>query len=207
LVPTSRVLRHDFAPRRPDLGFDGPIDNAPHPRTARSTRRATRLRGSAALLLVALLAGGSVACTRKDPAAGTTLPDVALSDLTTGDAASWPTDGKPVIINFWASWCTPCRAEMPAFDRVAARLGDRVHIVGVTDERNLANARKAAKRAAVSYPLYVDEDQRLLIDLNLSGLPGTVFVDGRGKVLGRHLGALTEAELTKEIQDRYGIRA
>jgi thiol-disulfide isomerase/thioredoxin len=161
----------------------------------------------AALLLVALLALGTVACTRKDPAAGGTLPAVALTDLTTGKAVRWPTDDKPVIVNFWASWCTPCRAEMPAFDRVAARLGDRVHILGVTDERNLASARKAAKRAAVRYPLYVDEDQRLLIDLNISGLPGTVFVDGTGKVLGRHLGALTEAELTKEIQDRYGIRA
>jgi thiol-disulfide isomerase/thioredoxin len=158
------------------------------------------------LLLVAVLALAPAACTRKDSSAGSPLPDVALSTLVGGTAMHWPDDGKPVIVNFWASWCTPCRREMPAFQRVANKLGDRVHIIGVTDETNLANARKAATRSGVSYPLWVDEDQRLLIDLSISGLPGTVFADGSGKVLGRHLGALTEDELLSQIEDRYGIR-
>jgi peroxiredoxin len=96
---------------------------------------------------------------------------------------------------------------MPAFEAVHQRLGDQVAIVGVTDEDDHAASANAAKKSGATYPLLVDEDQTLLTDLRVSGLPGTVFVDADGKVIGRHLGALTEAELTKEIKDRYGITA
>lgn len=154
-----------------------------------------------ALLLVA------PACARQDGGEGKPLPAASLSSLATGKPADLDPDGTPMVINFWASWCTPCRAEMPAFERVHQDLGDQVTIVGVTDEDDHEAAADAARKAGVTYPLLVDDGQTLLTDLRVSGLPGTVFVDADGNVVGRHLGALTEAELTKEIEDRYGITA
>jgi thiol-disulfide isomerase/thioredoxin len=162
-----------------------------------------------AWLLVAALVLVAPACAHDGGASGKPLPPATLTSLTTGKPASWEAEaeGRPLVINFWASWCTPCRREMPAFEEVHQRLGDQVAIVGVTDEDDGAASSEAAKAAGVTYPLLVDEDQTLLTDLRVTGLPGTVFVDADGRVVGRHLGALTEDQLTKEIEDRYGITA
>jgi len=162
------------------------------------TARLARFVAVALLLVVP-------ACARHDTGEGEPLPDATLSSLSTGEPADLATDGTPLVINFWASWCAPCRAEMPAFERVHQGLGDQVRIVGVTDEDDHDASTEAAEAAGVTYPLLTDDDQTLLTDLKISGLPGTVFVDADGKVIGRHLGALTEAELMKEIEARYDI--
>lgn len=177
--------------------------SAPSPAAAPRPRRL----GSAALVGLALvLALAAIpACSHGAQASGTPLPDATLHDLTTGKATSWSADGKPLVVNFWASWCTPCRKEMPAFEQVSKQVGDRVRIVGVTDEEDLTKAKKAAATAGVTYPLLVDVDQTLLSDVGITGLPGTVFVDAKGEIVGRHLGALTADQLTKEIEKRYGI--
>lgn len=160
----------------------------------------------ARLVVATTLVVALAACSHSS-SSGKPLPEAKLSNLATGKVADWPADGKPMVVNFWASWCTPCRKEMPAFEQVHQKLGDRVAIVGVTDEDDHAAAKKAAEAAGVTYPVLVDDDQTLLTDLKVSGLPGTVFVDADGKVESVHLGALTEAALTKEIEDRYGITA
>lgn len=160
--------------------------------------RLTRFAVAALLLVIP-------ACAHQDIGKGEPLPRASLRSLSTAEPADLETDGTPLVINFWASWCAPCRAEMPAFEQVHQELGDQVRIVGVTDEDDHDASTKAADAAGVTYPLLVDEDQTLLTDLKISGLPGTVFVDADGKVIGRHLGALTEADLLKEIEDRYAI--
>ena len=134
------------------------------------------------------------------------LPRVTLTDLTTGDKVDWPAD-RPLVINLWATWCAPCRKEMPAFQAVHEKLGDQVTIAGVSDDPDLDGARKAAKAAGVDYPLLVDIDSRLMVDLGIAGLPATVFVDENGTVLGKRLGAMTEAELRQEIEKRYDIKS
>ena len=175
----------------------------PEPDGRRASARALGAFLALALVLVTALAG----CSSDDggKAAGKPLPDVALTDLATGRDASWPASGTPTVVNFWASWCGPCRKEMPAFQQVADRLGKKVTIIGVTDETDHDASRKAARTSGASYPLLVDDDQELLIDLGLASLPATVFVDADGKVVGRHTGALTESELLAQIKDRYGI--
>lgn len=137
--------------------------------------------------------------------AGEPLPDATLVALDTGEAADWPGEGTPLVVNLWASWCTPCRKEMPAFDEVSRELDGEVAIVGVTDERDLDAARDAADQAGVTYPLLADEGQTLLVDLDVSGLPGTVFVDADGTVVDRHLGALSADQLRDKIEDLYDI--
>ena len=155
-----------------------------------------------ALALALVLAACSGASS--DGAGATQLPAVHLTDLESGKDATWPT-GTPLVVNLWASWCSPCRKEMPAFDRVARKVDGKVAIVGVTDDLQRDAAVTAAQKAAVSYPLRYDEDAALMTDLGITGLPATVFVDEDGKVLGKHLGALTEDELLAQLEDRYGI--
>jgi thiol-disulfide isomerase/thioredoxin len=161
-----------------------------------------------ALLAAALLAVAMSSCSGSDGSADASpLPDVELTDLATGEPAGWDQGDRPMVINLWASWCTPCRAEMPAFDRVATELGDQVAIVGVTDELDRDAALEAATEIGVSYPLRYDETQALMTELDVTGLPASVFVDADGNVVGRHLGALTEDELLAEIEERHGIAA
>jgi thiol-disulfide isomerase/thioredoxin len=160
-----------------------------------------------ALGLLAALLATLVACSGSDGASGKALPEPPLTDLRTEEAADWGADGKPLVVNFWASWCTPCKTEMPAFEQVSQDFDGKVVIVGVTDTLDLDGSRKAADNAGVTYPLLVDEEQDLQVDLGIAGLPATVFVDEDGTIVGRHLGALTRDELTKEIEDRYGIEA
>lgn len=174
------------------------------PRSApRRHRRPTLV---VAALLVVVLAT-LVACGGSDEQSGKALPEPPLTDLRTEKPAEWGANGKPLVINFWASWCTPCKTEMPAFEEVAQELNGKVVIVGVTDTLDLDGSREAADKAGVTYPLLVDDEQHLQVDLGIAGLPATVFVDEEGMIVGRHLGALTRDELTKEIEDRYGIEA
>jgi thiol-disulfide isomerase/thioredoxin len=175
-------------------------------RTPAPTLPSAPLRVAATLAAVLLLALGASGCSGSDRSANAAapLPDVALADLGSDDEATWPT-GTPLVVNFWASWCAPCRKEMPAFQEVADELGDEVAIVGVTDEDDLTAAREAADASGVTYRLLVDVDQQLLTQLELSGLPATVFVDADGTIVGRHLGALTASQLRQQIEDLHGI--
>ena len=168
-------------------------------------RRQGRPTPSVVLALFVALVATLVACGGSDEASGKDLPDAELTDLRTEEPADWGAEGKPLVVNFWASWCTPCKTEMPAFEEVAQELDGKVVIVGVTDTLDLDGSREAADNAGVTYPLLVDEEQNLQVDLGIAGLPATVFVDADGTIVGRHLGALTRDELTKEIEDRYGI--
>lgn len=160
------------------------------------------LRG--ATVAVALCVLGSAACGGGQDEAK--LPESRLVDLFSDADVDWPTDGKPLVVNLWASWCSPCRAEMPAFERVHQKLGDDVAFIGVTDDPDHAAAREVAAKTGVTYPLAVDTGQHLLIDLGVAGLPATVFIDAQGRIIGRHAGVLTEEALLKEIASRYDIR-
>lgn len=176
------------------------------PRAASSCRPRRPTPVVVLALLFAILAT-LVACGGSDETSGKALPDAELTDLRTEEPADWGAEGKPLVVNFWASWCTPCKTEMPAFEEVSQDLDGKVVIVGVTDTLDLEGSRDAAEKAGVTYPLLVDEEQGLQSDLGIAGLPATVFVDEDGTIVGRHLGALTRDELTKEIEDRYGIEA
>ncbi|MEZ5139891.1 MAG: TlpA disulfide reductase family protein [Acidimicrobiales bacterium] len=181
-----------------DIGPIAPAPTAP----PRPGRRLAALVLALALVLAACSGSGGGSAGADE--GGDALPAVRLTDLATGEDATWP-EGTPLVVNLWASWCTPCRKEMPAFDEVAGQLEGKVAIVGVTDDLQRDAAVEAADKAGVSYPLRYDEDAALMTDLGITGLPATVFVDEDGTVLGRHLGAMTEADLLAEIEDRYGI--
>jgi thiol-disulfide isomerase/thioredoxin len=117
--------------------------------------------------------------------------------------------GKVVVLNFWATWCAPCREEMPAFTRIQARWGGRgVQVVGVSSEDS-AKVAAFGRELGVNYPLWVGEAASELSRRlgNSSGvLPHSAILDGSGKVLEQKVGPYSESELESK-QQLFGAKS
>ncbi len=128
-----------------------------------------------ALVLVGLLAWGFLAPGAEPPRRA---PDFELELLGGGSLSSDDLEGRPVVLNFWASWCIPCREEMPAFERMHERYADEgVQIVGVNLRDSEAGARGFVEEVDVTYPIALDSKGSLASDLGVRGLPQTFFID------------------------------
>lgn len=118
--------------------------------------------------------------------------------------------GTPVVLNFYASWCTICDRELPDFQRVSEQLDGSVRVIGVNPQSNDTDDAQAAMiaRNGVTYPTLRDPSDELLRQFNTTGgLPTTVFVDADGVVRKVHNGLLTEQLLLDEISASFGIGA
>jgi len=115
--------------------------------------------------------------------------------------------GQALVVNFWASWCVPCRNEMPALEAVATRLAGRVAFVGINHQDGRTPAAEFQQDVGVSYPSGYDPDGGVARAYGVLGLPTTVLVDARGRIVGRRLGELTEAELADLLESAFGSRA
>ena len=117
--------------------------------------------------------------------------------------------GTPLVVNFYASWCTICDRELPDFQRVSERLAGRVAVVGVNPQSNDSDAAQAGMiaRSGVTYPTLRDPSDELLREFNTTGgLPTTLFVDADGVVRKVHNGLLTEQQLLEEIASAFGVQ-
>ena len=116
--------------------------------------------------------------------------------------------GYPVVVNKWGSWCGPCRAEFPFFNRAGVRYGKRVAFLGVDIVDNREEARRFLKDVPVPFPSYEDPRGRLAPELGgAQATPSTLFLDADGKEAYLHQGAYrSEADLAADI-DRYLLGA
>ncbi len=113
--------------------------------------------------------------------------------------------GYPVVVNVWASWCGPCRQEMPVFEQVSVERGRKVAFVGVDLKDNIPAAKRLLKEFPVSYPSYSDRDGKFFSDNKLAGVPSTIFYSRSGKRQLVHSGPyLKAADLNTDI-DRYAM--
>jgi thiol-disulfide isomerase/thioredoxin len=112
--------------------------------------------------------------------------------------------GRPVVVNAWASWCGPCKFEMPYFSRTAVRFGRQVAFVGVNAGDSNDDARTFLRSHYVPYPSYVDPHDEIAHDVGVrAGLPTTVFYGRDGKVAFVHQGQYRdEAALVADVK-RY----
>jgi cytochrome c biogenesis protein CcmG/thiol:disulfide interchange protein DsbE len=109
--------------------------------------------------------------------------------------------GKPVVLNFWASWCIPCRSEMPMFQEVYADFSDRVAIVGVDVRDAPINAREFVDELNITYPIVRDSDAELARELGVDPLPQTFFINEQGRISGNQvLGEISRADLEARIE-------
>jgi cytochrome c biogenesis protein CcmG/thiol:disulfide interchange protein DsbE len=109
--------------------------------------------------------------------------------------------GHPVVVNVWAAWCHPCRAEFPVFQRASVSMGKRVAFLGLDSQDNNAAAKAFLKRFPVSYPSYIDGENKIAqLFGGVFGLPTTVFYDAQGKRQYIHTGPYaSEAKLRVDI--------
>ncbi len=137
-------------------------------------------------------------------AAQCSLRDTQLRDASDQPPAVSAWQGRVVLLNFWASWCGPCRHEMPALRAIASRFAaQRLSVVGVAVD-DPASAQRLAREVGVGYPLLYGRNaaDELLqaCSAGTQGLPMSVVLDRRGRVCARHAGALDEAGFARLLQ-------
>lgn len=168
----------------------------------------------AAVVVACAAATGSCAQQRQPPAAqvkpagcptgaGTPikgLPSTSLPCLSgPGRVHVSAVHGRPEVINFWASWCGPCREEMPLLQRMHRRAGDSVLFLGVDVKDDKAKARSFLRRLGVTYPQVYDTLGGFPISLRWSGVPDTLVISASGRVVYRHAGPVTERGLARAL--------
>jgi thiol-disulfide isomerase/thioredoxin len=119
------------------------------------------------------------------------LPEVKFEDATGKERTLADWKGKVVLLNLWATWCLPCRKEMPALDRLQQALGsDAFEVVALSvDRAGLSGARKFLGEAkAEKLALYADPTARMAGTLRAAGLPASLLIDRQGREIGRLLG-------------------
>ncbi len=110
-----------------------------------------------------------------------------------------------MIVNFWASWCFPCRAEMPAFAGVARQLGHQAVFVGVDEEDSRSSALSFAAAAGVGYPLVSDPQGSLTSRFKVVGFPTTVIISAEGHIAAEHPGRLNAKDLQNLLAPAFRV--
>ncbi|MDQ3784758.1 MAG: redoxin domain-containing protein [Actinomycetota bacterium] len=148
-----------------------------------------------ALAFIGLLWIG-LARTGSQAESGSKAPSFELPLLDgSGVLADEDLSGKPVVINFWASWCVPCREEAPLLEKTWRAYRDQgVVFLGVNIKDAESDAKRFVKDFGITYPMVRDLGQRLTQDFGVKGLPETFFVDHRWTFVGAVSGARTEDE-------------
>jgi peroxiredoxin len=112
--------------------------------------------------------------------------------------------GKVVLLNFWATWCGPCRAEMPAFNKVYAELHERgFELFAITDE-SIDTARGFVEKNSVSFPVLFDTHRKVFDHYRVNGLPQTFVIDREGRVLKHWTDAVAEEDLRITVAAALG---
>ncbi len=145
------------------------------------------------------------------PGIGAQLPAVMLTGLTDGAPTSTGAlHGTALVINFWATWCVPCRSEMPGLEQLSHRLAAHgVRVIGVTVDDDLNLAREFVRAHRLTFPMYADGDkQALLSSLRVRALPETVLVTAEGAIAARIAGVRdwNGAEGDRLLEQAFNLR-
>lgn len=171
--------------------------------------------------LLAALAGGSLWLAGRDagsPAAESTPVEAAPAailaskfvDLSGNPRTLGELSGNVLVVNFWATWCTPCVEEMPAFARLQSRWASRgVRFIGLAQD-DPVKVKAFGERLAINYPLWTGEGAVMDLSRRLGNrigvLPHTVLLDGSGRVLESRIGVFAESVLESRLEALAGDR-
>lgn len=128
------------------------------------------------------------------------LPDFSLPDLEGRSHSVSELEGTPAVINFWATWCAPCEQEMPLLKSYAEQ-NPHINFVGINSGEGLSIIEPFLAKYDITFPVWLDQDEKVTDLLKIIGLPTTYFIDSQGVIQAVHLGQLTPALL-----DQYLLR-
>ena len=162
--------------------------------------RSTFLAGVIAMGLVYLETAWAFA--QEAPAARPRAPDWELTDLNGRTTKSSDFHGKVLILDFWATWCAPCRVEIPHFVELQKQYGDKgLTVIGVSlDEQGQEVVKKFVKRLGVNYAIVMGNEKVVEAYGGIDAIPTTFVIDRQGCVVSRHMGYDDKTVFEKEIQ-------
>ncbi|MGA7616117.1 MAG: TlpA disulfide reductase family protein [Thermoanaerobaculia bacterium] len=158
------------------------------------------------LLISAVLIGVLFVNLGKDPQRidspliGKQAPDFTLKEAGIDRSLSLASlRGKPVVVNFWATWCRPCFEENPVLTSVARSMGSDVQFVGVVFDDTEPKILSFIRENGTSYPHVMDEEGKTAIAYGVGGVPETFFIDRTGKIVSKYAGPMSPDDLMNGI--------
>ena len=138
------------------------------------------------------------------PAVGHPAPLFSLPTLAGDAIALADLHGQPVVLNFWASWCGPCRAEMPELQRLHDRLGPAgVVVLGVNQGEQPETAAGFMQQLGLSFPVVLDQRTGVSQQYLVNSLPTTFFIDRDGVIRNTFIGPMSDAVLAQNLRSIY----
>ena len=132
-----------------------------------------------------------------------TAPDFTVFDAQGNEVNLSDFSGKPIVLNFWASWCPPCKGEMPHFNEVYAEVKDDVVFVMVDlvdgQRETQAKGQKYVDNKGFAFPIYFDNEQQAANSYSISSIPTTFFIDSNGNIITAYQGAISKETLLSGI--------
>ena len=158
------------------------------------------LLGGAALLYQHFAWQGSHIATEQGDEGGlTAAPDFTVTDLDGNSVSLKDFQGKPVIVNFWATWCHYCAEEMPHFEDVYQQYGEQIHILMINVQESHDTAKVFIENGHYTFPVYLDGSGSAAGAYGATGLPATFFIDADGNAVAQARGVLNREDLQQGI--------
>jgi thiol-disulfide isomerase/thioredoxin len=135
------------------------------------------------------------------------LPPLAFDCLGGGTLNLGRAPGVPTVVNLWASWCGPCRQELPLMQQLSDAAGGQVQVIGVVSKDGVDQAASFAADAGATFPSAFDGDGELMTKIGIQGLPATYLLDAAGAIVYAKIGVFASYdELRTAVADHLGVQ-
>jgi cytochrome c biogenesis protein CcmG/thiol:disulfide interchange protein DsbE len=161
--------------------------------------RRTVLRGVAVLAVIGALVAAVLLSGSSGQGEGKAAPELPRQVLVPPRQTLASLRGKPAAVNFWASWCEPCRKESPDLQSLYRSLHGRAGLVGVDYSDSAGNARDFIDEFGLGYPMLSDPDGKVGDAYGVTGLPATAILDTQGRIVTLLRGPQTAASVRKAL--------
>ena len=130
-------------------------------------------------------------------------PDFTMLDMEGNEVTLASFFGKPIVLNFWASWCGPCKMEMPEIQKFYDKYGQQIHFLLVSVDESLDAAKTLISDSGYTFPVYFDTTSVGAYTYGASSIPLTFFIDAEGNLTAYYMGAMSESILQQGVDMIY----
>ena len=130
-------------------------------------------------------------------------PDFTMLDMDGNEVTLASFFGKPIILNFWASWCGPCKMEMPEIQKFYEQYGDQIHFLLVSVDESVDTAKAFVSDSGYTFPVYFDTTSEGAYTYGASSIPLTFFIDAEDNLTAYYMGAMSQSILQQGVDMIY----